>query len=324
MAAPVAALDAGAAWFSGDADVSRGKVCGVFGRACYLRFGDRLLALCRADVASGPLHLRIPALPALTVGDAVVSAPGRLRVPSVTIHIPPDRRWAPDPVTIGDLLGKARSRAEVRWSGPSHTGLDGIVEPARELLARGDLVGLARLVGGRGPGLTPAGDDLLAGVLVIDALLHPDEDAARQAAAHASPTTDVAAAFLRWAVRGQCIAPFHAVMTAMAAGLPDQESAARAALMMTGASSGEALLLGLDLALAAATATALEPATATARAPATTPRRATAPRPGTAMALAPATTTATTSAMATAPAQGLSVDQMAAWLPSSTATMVGT
>jgi len=260
--APVRALDAGAAWFPGGADVSRGRVCAVFGRACYLRFGDRLRALCRADVASGPLHLRTPVLPALTVGDPVGFQPGRLQVASVTIDIAPDRRWAPDPVATGDLLAMARRRPEVHWSAPPDTGLDAILGPARELVARRDLVGLARLVGGRGPGLTPAGDDLLAGVLVIDALLHPDRDAARNEAVRASATTDVAAAFLHWAARGQCIAPFHAVVSAVAAGRPDRESAARAALMTIGASSGAALLLGLDLALSVAAAGATATTTA--------------------------------------------------------------
>ncbi len=177
---------------------------------------------------------------------------GRLSVGSLTIAVDrPIDVGRPHPVAAGDLLAMAGGQRDLvdwpDWS--ADTGLDAILGPARELVARRDLVGLARLVGGRGPGLTPAGDDLLAGVLVIDALLHPDQDADRQEAAKTSATTDVAAAFLHWAAQGQCIAPFHAVVAAIAAGRPDQESAARAALLTIGASSGEALLLGLDLAL---------------------------------------------------------------------------
>jgi Protein of unknown function (DUF2877) len=115
-----------------------------------------------------------------------------------------------------------------------------------------DLVALARLVGGRGPGLTPAGDDFLAGVLVIDALLHPGESTARRAAVEAVTTTDVAAAFLRWAALGQCIQALHDVVAAIATGQSAHEAVARAGLRATGASSGQALLLGLDVALSAA------------------------------------------------------------------------
>ncbi len=121
-----------------------------------------------------------------------------------------------------------------------------------DLLARRELVALARLVGGRGPGLTPAGDDFLAAVLVIDALRYPDEPAARRAAAEVVSTTDVAAAFLRWAARGQCIQPFHDVVTAIANAQSAREAEARADVLATGASSGRALLLGLDMALSAA------------------------------------------------------------------------
>jgi Protein of unknown function (DUF2877) len=242
----VAALDAGAAWYEPTAARLRGRVCGIFGRASYLRFGDRLLALCRTDVSPGPLHLRIPTWPALRLGDAAVFQPGRLHVGSLTITIHPGRGWAPEPVDPRDL-----ARAGPAPSTPWGTGLDEILDGARDRVAGRDLACLARLVGGRGPGLTPAVDDLLAGVLVVDALRHPGPGAARQAVVRAVVTTDVAAAFLHWAARGQCIAPVHDVMSAIAAGRPDREAAAREALLATGASSGAALLFGLDLALSA-------------------------------------------------------------------------
>jgi Protein of unknown function (DUF2877) len=243
----IEALDAGAAWFDDIDELALGRVCGVFARAAYMRFDDRLVALCRADVASGPLHLRIRGLPALAVGDQVVFDRRCLAGDSFQVEVHPDLRWTPPPVEAWRLDRVARSG----FATLSLPGLEGHLAAAYDLVAGGELVALAQLVGGRGPGLTPAGDDLLAGVLVIDAVLQPANDAMRRAAADASRTTAVAAAFLRWAARGHCIEPFHDVVWAIADRRPDREAAARVALCETGASSGAALLMGLDLALAA-------------------------------------------------------------------------
>ena len=243
----VTPLDVGDAWF--EADDERpvdGSICGVFSRAFYLRFGDHILALCRADVASGPLHLRLATLPSVGLGDRVVFEAGRLQVGSMTVALRADRRWGPQPVSVAALTTAVGLRH------PSELPGDPGIGPLRDLVAGRDLVALARLVGGRGPGLTPAGDDFLAGVLVIDALLHPHEAAARHAAVEAVATTDLATAFLRWAALGQCIQPLHEVVSAIAANQPARKVEARAGLRATGASSGQALLLGLDVALSAA------------------------------------------------------------------------
>lgn len=240
-------------------------MCGVFRLAAYLRFGDRILALCGPGVEPGPLHLRLDRLPPLAVGQVARRTAGRLVVDMVT-PAGPERlsvdlgrapRWEPPVVDAAALRRAAASRTP----GPrphdlaAVAGLPGALVDAAadELAGTGDLVALARLVGGLGPGLTPAGDDLLAGVLVADAALHPQAGAARHDAAvtAAARTNDVAAAFLRWAAAGQCIRPVHDVLLAVAAGDSGGEVAARHRVGRIGASSGAALLLGLDLALAA-------------------------------------------------------------------------
>lgn len=248
----VAPLDAGDAWFEADDDRPvHGSVCGVFSRVFYLRFGDRILALCRADVASGPLHLRLAALPAVGLGDPAVFEAGRLQVGSTTVTLRADRRWGPQPVSVAALTKSVGVRHPSRLPRDPGIGQLRDLPAVRDLVAERDLEALARLVGGRGPGLTPAGDDFLAGVLIIDALLHPGEPAPRRAAVEAVTTTDVAAAFLRWAALGQCIQPVHDVVSAISTGQPAGEAEARAGLRATGASSGQALLLGLDVALSA-------------------------------------------------------------------------
>ena len=256
-------LDAGGAWFEAGVGPAGGSVCGVFRLAAYLRVGGRILALCGPTVAAGPLHLRLDRLPVLCVGQPVVLEGGRLAVgpgrgPSgaeaLSLDLRSAPRWAPRPVDPAALLEAAARAGHLPADGRA-AGVDlpgPVVEGAGRMLLDGDLTGLARLVGGRGPGLTPAGDDLLAGALVADAAIRPEAAGERRRAAAASPTTDVAAAFLRWAAGGLCIQPVHDILDAMAAGDRAREDEARTRLVGIGASSGAALLLGLDLAVGAA------------------------------------------------------------------------
>jgi hypothetical protein len=248
-------LDAGGAWFEGDGQPVTGTVCGVFRLAAYLRLDGRILAVCGPGVAPGPLHLRLDRLPPLARGQRVRRTAGRVEVVGpATSRLSIDEsclpRWAPRPV---DPAALRRRRAPLPPAGTAAAaGLPPrLVEAAARLLSDGELTALAQLVGGRGPGLTPAGDDLLAGALVAHAALHPDAEAGRRAAVAAARTNDVAAAFLGWAARGQCIQPVHEVLGAMADCDPAGEAAARTRLHQVGASSGAALLLGLDLALMA-------------------------------------------------------------------------
>ncbi|HZQ26432.1 MAG TPA: DUF2877 domain-containing protein [Acidimicrobiales bacterium] len=233
----VTVLDAGDAWYDPPPE-GTARVQAVFSRAAYLRIGDRLLAVCGPRVPAGPLHLRLSRLPALAPGFPVRLAAWR---PG------PHQRWNPPAVDLGacewlDLPGvPALTRS---------AGLDpALVAAARPLVERGDVVALADLVGGCGPGLTPSGDDLLAGVLLVAALRDSAPAAARAEAALAPRTTDVARAFLHWAARGRSIAPVHHLLAALAQ--RDQEAAALAlrALAGVGATSGAALALGVRLAL---------------------------------------------------------------------------
>ncbi len=112
-------------------------------------------------------------------------------------------------------------------------------------LAEGDLRSAARMLGGRGAGLTPAGDDVLAGLLLVAAALGIDGSAA----AASVRTNEIAAAFLHWAARGHGIAPAHELLAAAA----DQDLAravtAVRRLCSIGASSGADLAYGLALGL---------------------------------------------------------------------------
>jgi hypothetical protein len=110
-----------------------------------------------------------------------------------------------------------------------------------------DLAGVARLLGGLGPGLTPAGDDVLAGIVLARHVYGADETRLR-AAVDLVRSTELSLAYLRWAARGQCIEPAHEVLAALAAGDAARVAAACARLVHHGATSGADLLLGIQCA----------------------------------------------------------------------------
>jgi hypothetical protein len=259
----IEALDAGDGWFELPSPAT-GVLRAVFGRAAYVDFGDRLLAVGDAGVPSGPLHLRVRRLPMLVHGERVTLAESVAELCGIrytsaahswgwegVITLDGAARWRPAPVDAGGLARHAGlARAVLGGLRPALAGP--ILERVRGLVAAGDLVGAAHLLGGRGPGLTPAGDDVLAGILIVAAVGPDPVDAAvRAAAAEAAPTTDVARAFLRWAARGQSIAPVHDLLAAIAAGEPVAARRALERLSSIGASSGSDLAAGLGLALAA-------------------------------------------------------------------------
>ncbi|MDQ6783020.1 MAG: DUF2877 domain-containing protein [Actinomycetota bacterium] len=243
-------IDAGAAWFSLGSGPTAGRVCAVFREAAYLRIGDHVLAVGSGAIPSGPLHLRTARFSsiALAVGDPVALRGGRLQVPRLEVELREERRWLP-PAVDGHAL-----RARTGWVPGGLVTAPGL--PAACLAAAvrsasvGDLEAAAALLGGRGPGLTPAGDDVLAGILVVDALLRPEGQAERRSLVGRVRTTDVAGAFLRWAAMGQSIRPTHDLLAAVAAGHPRAEAAARAELIGMGASSGAAMLRGMQIGLA--------------------------------------------------------------------------
>ena len=110
---------------------------------------------------------------------------------------------------------------------------------------------MADRLGGVGPGLTPAGDDCLAGILLV-ARIRGGEAAEAElvAVAGSVDTNDVAAAFLVWAARGQSIEPVHRFLVSAARGDATRATDALAALVGFGHSSGADLALGLRLGLA--------------------------------------------------------------------------
>lgn len=106
-----------------------------------------------------------------------------------------------------------------------------------------------RLIG-LGPGLTPAGDDVMAGTIAGLVLLgHPSADrfAAGVYALAAGRTTELSRALLRHAACGRVSGEFAAVLHALVGERPLMPAVA--ALLSTGSTSGRALALGLSTAI---------------------------------------------------------------------------
>jgi hypothetical protein len=224
-----------------------GAVVAVYRRAAYLRLPGGIVALVAPDVAPGPLWIHGDGLyRGLCPGQAVtVGGEGGawLEVAGRRLSITGVRVWQgdlPDPVQLrealplaGDVLAAAPPSALLGdpWRQP--------LGRAEEALRRGDLLAAAAALGGRGPGLTPAGDDALAGILLARrALDGQGAEPLLLAAAKAARTTDLSAALLSWAA-----------LCAIAAREKTAATAALARLCLFGSSSGADLLLGLGLGL---------------------------------------------------------------------------
>ncbi|WP_028936163.1 DUF2877 domain-containing protein [Pseudonocardia spinosispora] len=197
-----------------------GRVLACYRRAAYLAMPGGLCALTTASVPAGPLHARCAQLPPCRPGEQV-------RTDSRTVS---GRTWS--------LPLDAPT-----WVGSLPSGLT----PA---ITTDQLADYADRFGGRGPGLTPAGDDLLAGLFLVLASTHACEVPAAIAAS--VRTTEIAAAFLYWAARGQCISPAHDVVLALAEHGADADVPECARLTDIGASSGRALLSGIRIGLGGA------------------------------------------------------------------------
>ena len=206
-----------------------GTVVAVFSKAAYLRLPAGLVALTTMAVPAGPIHARGP-FP--TCG---LAAGDRLAVQGSVagVDLAGARVWRGPPPDLDRFDARILDRAPAS----ALAAYPDQVFRAVEHLAAGDLAGVVDALAGLGPGLTPAGDDALAGILLVAG----DRAGAIEAADRAR-TNDIARAFLGWAARGQSIEPVHRL-------LAGGGHAALADLLRFGHSSGADLAFGLRLGL---------------------------------------------------------------------------
>jgi hypothetical protein len=242
----------------------------VSGPATVVRTGDPgpVVALVTADGIAHPnaVQLALPSgeldLPALVQGRAGVIGGGGIVLPE--LHVDVLRWWDPrprlHPLTTRTAIAAADTTARqlVARSGPVPPALLGPLDAVVARLHVGDPAGAraaARRLVGAGPGLTPAGDDVLAGLVgcglaVARALERPALGRAADLAWFGAGisleaqdrTTTISAALLRAAAAGAVAGPVAAWLRALSR--PVVLERASDDVLAIGATSGRDLLVG--------------------------------------------------------------------------------
>jgi hypothetical protein len=179
--------------------------------AAYLRLGDVCLGVLAARAARLPCGIRtsLPTLPTVEPGCVATVGRGSVELPGLELAVRPGSEttvprltglnFLEAPALDGVLLARALERlCDVR---------DCLPGPALAALAAGDSAAVPALLG-LGPGLTPLGDDVLAGWLAAAlATAHPGLRTVRDAVRSLAParTTTLSATLLEAAARGEAV-----------------------------------------------------------------------------------------------------------------------
>jgi hypothetical protein len=227
-----------------------GRVMAVSRRAVYLSVAAGVLVLVDGATEPGPLHAHVDALHGFTVGDPVRAQSGCLWIAGRRIGGAPDLWRAPPLPAPADLATAAATLRAVLDHSPD-LDLNGGAGPAvGEMLSatlreRG-LASAAAGLAGRGVGLTPAGDDVLAGLLLVaSSAAGPAGQTRLLRIATGAATNAVARAYLASAARGSSLAALHELIDAGAARDTPRAQAARARLARVGHTSGLDLAYGV-------------------------------------------------------------------------------
>lgn len=255
-----------------DGPASGGRVLATFPSAVYIEVrapaGPHVVALVTTRAVQLPNAVLVTApssrtaLASIRVGDPAVVGDGSVSAGAVCVRV---RRWWNPTPTLGRVppaqleRGISAMRAVADRS-PRRHGLRGHQGPEdlADACVAGDLaraVDVAERLVGLGPGLTPSGDDMLAGLLVALRAMGAALPAGGRATWFAdwlgvavtsdarTRTTTLAATLLGCAARGECSVEMAAVLHAVAGTEPVEPALAR--LLATGHTSGADLAWGL-------------------------------------------------------------------------------
>jgi hypothetical protein len=235
------------------------SVLGASSHAVWLHARGEVVVVSTRDATRLPNSVEIAAtsgaglLDSVADGASIVVGTGSLAFDSLVVDLV--RWWDPRPAlprTTSDDLGVAT--AGLPCSVP---GIDsGPLRSALAVTSPEDLVDASVTLLGQGPGLTPEGDDVLAGALAAvrtlgtalgarPALDMLDEAEGTLVDAANSRTTTFSAALIRCALQGEVAAPAGGLLRALA-GRGDVDSNHRD-LLRVGHTSGPALAVGIVL-----------------------------------------------------------------------------
>jgi len=240
-----------------------GRAVTISPHACNLLSADgELVVLALPVVGDGPFNIVVDSEPAdmtaITAGSHARMGRDRLQAGNLSIRLEGAAIWEPLPNWRGlraAMAGHPPPSSFLDYAPSDPPGLADatfVVGPALVHLAAGwagDATGLAAgavSLAGLGRGLTPAGDDFLAGVMLAAWLTHPAPQAlCDEIIRAAAPRTSlISAALLRAAARGECSPAWHRLLAALAHGDNDEAVAAVQAVLAHGATSGADALAG--------------------------------------------------------------------------------
>jgi Protein of unknown function (DUF2877) len=214
----------------------------VLSRGAYVRAGDDWLLLADPDAPFGPLSVAVAGLRRSTLrpGQPVFVERGRLRLGEQ--HVSLDR-LRPRRSARSPRPGRAAETVEAAAAALAVTGgpPEALVPGLRALRCGRTREGVRRLAG-FGEGLTPAGDDALAGYAAWRHATDAPSPLSPLAAGRSSP---LGHAYLRCAERGELPEAGAAVLAALLAGEAEAAASAAVALSDWGGSSGAAMMWGI-------------------------------------------------------------------------------
>lgn len=143
---------------------------------------------------------------------------------------------------------------EENFMGPFESGLAHRFRAGVERLRAGDLEGVTAMLRGLGRGLTPSGDDFLAGLLLglhgLQLATQADfSRERRQIYCNADSANDFSRTLLRHAAEGWCLEPVKSLIETLFDGRKEDVAHQTQKLVAVGASSGADLGTGLAFAL---------------------------------------------------------------------------
>jgi hypothetical protein len=249
----------------------RARVVGVTRRGDFVQLEPAGIVYLTAEPWRGPLTINLPHRFRLEQGADGPAGAGVLRLGESAIAVERGQVWAAPPrpdacLTLPQAAQQARDtahhllktaedgafpllRAAFGLGGDPEAGR--IFHTARLVIQHGESAELAQALAelaGRGTGLTPAGDDVLGGLLLAQARwgeLDPHQ-VGSLVEAWAGRTTTLSAALLRCAAQGQADEHLIIALDSLFTGEPDARS--RAAMLASyGSSSGGEALAGMSL-----------------------------------------------------------------------------
>jgi hypothetical protein len=244
----------------------QGEVHSVFDRACNLVDQDQeIITIALPELKNGPFSILIENAPVLFTqlqpGQPVLGNQKRLEVGSWEIDLAQSKIWNPQLPVPGSCPFKMSSTIAAVIS-PYHSwpisdkfiGTGRMAEALNRAAQRlvqaiqsgAEVAEATRLLAGLGPGLTPAGDDYLLGIMAALGLIGRSNLAQEIAEAALPRTTLLSGAFLRAAEKGLFAEEWHRLVEALLQGKEQATAEACERLSYWGATSGRAALAGFS------------------------------------------------------------------------------